>query len=89
MFPEQKILGYQDFLQYGSKILEEDFDFLIIPGWSVNNLLQGKLVDAFINVRSMMEMNRSVIENYFRVIQNSLKENGVFACINRYIKKGH
>ena len=54
MFPEQKILGYQDFLQYGSKILEEDFDFLIIPGWSVNNLLQGKLVDAFINVRSMM-----------------------------------
>ena len=87
MFPEQKILGYQDFLQYGSKILEEDFDFLIMPGWSVNDLLRGKLVDAFINVRSMMEMNRSVIENYFRVIQNSLKENGVFACINRYMKK--
>jgi membrane-bound lytic murein transglycosylase len=87
MFPEQKILGYQDFLQYGSKILEEDFDFLIMPGWSVNDLLRGKLVDAFINVRSMMEMNRSVIQNYFRVIQTSLKENGVFACINRYMKK--
>ena len=87
MFPEQNILGYQDFLQYGSKILEEDFDFLIMPGWSVNNLLRGKLVDAFINVRSMMEMNRSVIQNYFRVIQTSLKENGVFACINRYMKK--
>ena len=87
MFPEQKILGYQDFLQYGSKILEEDFDFLVMPGWTANDLLRSKIVDAFINVRSMMEMNKSVIQDYFRVIQTSLKENGVFVCINRYMKK--
>ena len=86
-FPEQKILGYQDFLQYGSKILEEDFDFLVMPGWTANDLLRSKIVDAFINVRSMMEMNRSVIENYFKVIQSSLREDGVFVCINRYLKK--
>ena len=86
-FPEHKIFGYQDFLQYGSKILEEDFDFLVMPGWTANDLLRSKIVDAFINVRSMMEMNRSVIENYFKVIQSSLREDGVFVCINRYLKK--
>ena len=69
------------------RFLIEDFDFLIMPGWSANDLLRGKLVDAFINVRSMMEMNRSVIQNYFKVIQTSLRENGVFVCINRYMKK--
>ena len=87
LFPEQKIFGYQDFLKYGSKILDRDFDFLIMPGWTANDLLRDRMVDAFINVRSMMEMNRSVIENYFKVIQTSLRENGVFVCINRYIKK--
>ena len=86
-FPDQKIYGYQDFLQYGSKILEADFEFLIVPGWTANDLLQGKVVDAFINVRSMMEMNRKVIQNYFSVIQTSLRENGLFACINRYMKQ--
>ena len=85
-FPEHKILGYQDFLQYGSKILEEDFDFLIMPGWAANDLLHSKVVDAFINARSMMEMNREVIKNYFEVIHTSLIENGIFACINRYMK---
>lgn len=87
LFPEQKIFGYQDFLKYGSKILDRDFDFLIMPGWTANDLLRDRMVDAFINVRSMMEMNRSVIENYFKVIQTSLRENGVFVCINRYMKK--
>ena len=58
-----------------------------MPGWTANDLLRDRMVDAFINVRSMMEMNRSVIENYFKVIQTSLRENGVFVCINRYMKK--
>ena len=58
-----------------------------MPGWTANDLLQGKVVDAFINVRSMMEMNRIVIQNYFDVIHNSLRENGIFACINRYVKE--
>ena len=54
---------------------------------TANELLQGKVVDAFINVRSMMEMNRKVIQNYFELIHNSLRENGIFACINRYVKE--
>ena len=86
IFPGQKIFGYQDFLKYGSKILDHDFDFLIMPGWTANDLLKDKEVDAFINVRSMMEMTASVIRDYFKVIHNSLRENGLFACINRYMK---
>ena len=31
------------------KILEENFDFLIMHGWTAIELLQGKVVDAFIN----------------------------------------
>ena len=61
-FPDQKIFGYQDFLKYGSRILDQEFDFLIMPGWTANELLRDKVVDAFINVKSMMEMNRTVIK---------------------------
>ena len=85
-FPNQKIFGYKDFLKYGSKILDEDFDFLIMPGWTASDLLKNRHVDAFINVRSMMEMTSAVIKDYFSVIQANLRENGLFACINRYMK---
>ena len=57
-----------------------------MPGWTANDLLRDKVVDAFIKVRSMMEMNSTVIENYFKVIHTSLRKNGSFACINRYMK---
>ena len=36
---------------------------------------------------SMMEMNRKVIQNYFEVIHDSPRENGIFAFINRYVKE--
>ena len=34
----------------------------------------------------MMEMTSTVIKDYFGVIQANLRENGLFACINRYMK---
>ncbi len=86
-FPQKHFLGYQDFLKYGSNILDHEFDFLIMPGWAANDLLKNRMVDAFINVRSMMEMNSAVIQNYFEIIQNSLRDDGLFICINRYIKE--
>ena len=43
-------------------------------------------VDAFINVRLMMEMNSTAIEEYFGAIQDTLRENDLFDCINRCIK---
>ena len=86
-FPQLKVFGYNDFLKYGSKILDKDFDFLIMPGWAASDLLKNRLVDAFINVRSMMEMSSNVIKKYFNVIQANLRENGLLACINRYAKQ--
>ena len=85
-FPHLKVFGYSDFLKYGSEILDKDFDFLIMPGWTASDLLKNRQVDAFINVRSMMEMSSNVIKEYFGVIHANLRENGIFACINRYIK---
>ena len=35
----------------------------------------------------MMEMSSDVIKEYFDVIQANLRENGLFACINRYMKR--
>ena len=86
VFPDQKIYGYQDFLKYGSKILDKDFDFLIMPGWTANDLLRDRKVDAFINVRAMVEMTSTVIKDYFKVIHNCLRENGLSTCINRCMK---
>lgn len=86
-FPQQKVFGYNDFLKYGSKILDKDFDFLIMPGWSASDLLRNRQVDAFVNVRSMMEMSSNVIKEYFGIIHAHLRENGLFACINRYAKE--
>ena len=86
VFPDQKIYGYQDFLKYGSKILDKIFDFLIMPGWTANDLLRDRKVDAFINVRAMVEMTSTVIKDYFKVIHNCLRENGLFTCINRYME---
>ena len=31
-------------------------------------------------------MSSTIIEDYFGVIQANLRENGLFACINRYMK---
>ena len=87
VFKDAKFLGYKDYLQKGSLILDEEFDFLILPGWVSENLLTVKELDLFINIRSFMEMPKTQIDTYFKCIQNSLKVDGVFACFNRYSKK--
>tara|TARA_Y100001968_G_scaffold291987_1_gene296822 strand:+ start:606 stop:1739 length:1134 start_codon:yes stop_codon:yes gene_type:complete len=84
-FPEANILYYKDLINHGSSLFETDFDFLILPGKCIN-LLPDNSVDLFINMRSMMEMNEDTIGFYFDNIQRSIKENGLFACFNRYYK---
>ena len=54
MFHEQKIFGYKYFLKSGPEILNKDFDFLIMSGWTANDPLKNRQLDAFISVRSMM-----------------------------------
>ncbi len=85
-FKGRNFLGYSDFLEMKDSIINEEFDFLILPGWTINEVLGNNSVDAFINIRSMMEMNLETIDFYFKNIQKTLKVNGIFACINRYLK---
>ena len=79
------VKGYKDLSEEGLGVLENEFDFLILPGWAIEKLPKAS-VDAFINVRSMMEMSKENLEFYFKAIQSSLKVEGTFSCFNRYIK---
>ena len=84
-FPDAKILYYKDLLDEESSIFNSDFDFLILPGWMIDKVPE-KYIDVAINIRSMMEMNQKTIQYYFDNIQRTMKDGGLFACINRYIK---
>ena len=86
VFNDAIILGYKDFLDKGISVLDSDFDFLILPGWTAQHLPK-EHVDVFVNIRSMMEMSKENLDFYFDLIQNSLKVGGIFSCFNRYEKK--
>ena len=85
VFPDKKILGYDDYLK-SKNIMKESFDFLILPGWEIDKLKPNS-VDAFINMRSMMEMDYNIIEFYMNAIQKSGKNNSFFINVNRYQKR--
>ncbi|MBF0381640.1 MAG: putative sugar O-methyltransferase [Magnetococcales bacterium] len=85
-FPDKKFLFYKDWQQKGSAIFQEEFDFLIAPGWMICEIPDIS-VDLVINMRSMMEMTNSVIDFYFDNIQRITAINGLFACFNRYYKE--
>ena len=85
VFNDAIIFGYRDYLEKGISILDTDFDFLILPGW-VAQQMPKNIVDVFVNIRSMMEMNKENIDFYFDSIQTSLKVGGIFTCFNRYEK---
>lgn len=56
--------------------------FIISPWIEIKNIN----ADLFINSRSMMEMTKKSIANYFNLIQNNICKSGYFLCINRYYK---
>ena len=85
-FPESKILYLKDILERGNKVFYEDFDFIILPGWMIDQV-PDKFIDLVINMRSMMEMSLNIIAFYFTHIHRTVKSNGLFACFNRYHKK--
>ena len=84
-FPETNICLYDDYLKMGTKVFSNEFDFLILPGWIIEEV-GAEDADLFINMRSMMEMTYPIISYYFNNIQRIIKNNGLFACINRYEK---
>jgi len=82
-FPEKKIFIYKKNINEINQNILEKFDIFIIPPWiSLGNFK----VDLFINTRSFMEMNSSVISSYFNLINNKIKLSGYFFNNNRYFK---
>jgi putative sugar O-methyltransferase len=70
---------------YLSNKIFDKYDVMIIPPWcKIDNKIQ---FDIIINARSMMEMNKETIKEYFSLIQSHIKVGGIFLNINRYLKK--
>ena len=84
-YPNSKILYLKDLLERGDKVFDEEFDFMILPGWMIDKV-PDKYIDLIINMRSMMEMSLPIIDFYFTHIHRVVKENGLFGCFNRYVK---
>jgi len=100
--PEANILSSyyldQHFSSHGKNILHfcdlnqdtlslddiHDFDIIILPPHV--RFHENLKIDLFINSRSMMEMTKNVIKEYFELIHNNIHEMGYFLNINRYIK---
>ena len=85
-FPNSKIYYYRDFLKEGDNLFSSNFDFLILPG-GIFDKIPPNYIDLIINMRSMMEMTSPIIKYYFDNIHRTIKNRGIFACFNRYIKK--
>ena len=83
-FPEKKIFNYLDFKDKKFEEVFDDYDIFILPPRTLDN--QNIKFDFVINARSFQEMNKKIIEEYFKLIQSKINENGYFLNINRYIK---
>lgn len=88
IFPNKKFFLYEDFknLDNSKQLKFEDYDFFILPPWAIKQISFIKKIDLIINIDSMMEMKKNIIEEYFNFINESLTENGVFYNSNKYEK---
>ena len=84
IYPNKKIIMDIDLKnkKLDKKEIKKGDIFIISPWTNVDNIY----ADLFINSRSMMEMTKKSIKNYFDLIQNNITKKGYFLCINRYYK---
>ena len=86
LFPKKNFYLFDDYIKnkFLSKFDFDNNDFIILPpNCNIENNIQ---IDFFINTRSMMEMNFSVIKSYFDLIQKHSVDGSYFLNINRYEK---
>ena len=84
LFPKQNFCLYDDLNNLDfDKIKNNSFDFILLPPWSINKLSKKFSIDFFINSRSMMEMDKKVIKDYFNFIHEMIRVNGIFYCLNK------
>lgn len=60
------------------------YDIIILNPWT--NIDPKIKFDLIINTRSMMEMNKEIIDYYFKLIHRHISNDGYFFNINRYVK---
>ena len=86
LFPEKNFFLFDDYQKSNFLSINDfnNYDIIILPPHCI---IDEKIkIDFFINARSMMEMNMSVIINYFDFIHKHIDERGFFLNINRYEK---
>ncbi len=86
-FPKKKFYLFEN---YNKKkiVTKKDlkkYDIFILPPNC--NFEKNIKIDFFINMRSMMEMNKLTIKSYFNFIQTHASKNSYFFCLNRFHKK--
>jgi putative sugar O-methyltransferase len=64
-------------------IENDKYDFLLIPYNIYNNY--NFTFDVIVNKRSLGEMPKIVLEDYFKWIQKNIKKDGLFYLVNRYV----
>mgnify|MGYP001180351117 CR=1 FL=1 len=80
-FPNAKMMIMANYEK--KKLFEADFT--VLPGWLMTEIT-GNSVDLVINTRSMMEMEKIIVDQYVEQIQRVTKPGGYFYCVNRYEK---
>ncbi|NFV79187.1 hypothetical protein [Magnetospirillum aberrantis] len=74
---------YNDFKEGGfESFFSGNAKFAILPSFCSEEI-PSSVVDVFINTDSMMEMNPSVIGQYFKSIHKATSIGGLFYCVNR------
>lgn len=86
LFPNKSYYLFDNYIEK-ELLTFEDFNshdiFILPPNCNIDERIK---IDLFINARSMMEMEREVIESYFNFIQKHIAGKGYFLNINRYFK---
>ena len=83
-FPNKRFYLYNDYLEDPLLKNLDNFDIYILPPWC--KFEKSLKIDCFINARSMMEMNKNIINEYFDLIHSHISSDGFFLNINRYEK---
>ena len=81
-YPNKKFYLYNNYLKDPLLKNLDNYDIFILPPWC--KLEKSIKIDCFINTRSMMEMNKSIIKKYFDLIHTHISSNGFFLNINKY-----
>ena len=87
LYPEKKFCFYNDFIKLSpDELKSNNYDFIIIPPWTKQKIINLFKIDYFINTHSFQEMDKEIVSDYFKFINKTIRVNGIFYCLNKYSK---